>query len=94
MTPSRGFDWLLFRDDEHPFAVGDRVELQGRTVEVLKVSERGVPLKVVYRFERSLDDPHFVWLYWDDEEFMGAANEIYKPFTPPRVGQTIQLNSD
>ncbi len=84
VEPEGGFPWWLFRDGEHAFALGERVELTGMTVEVTKLAEEGWPLEVVYRFAVPLEHPSLVWLE--------LQNGALVPFTPPAVGESHVLN--
>lgn len=52
----------LFRRGEYPFAVGDRVQLDGLTVTMIQVDIDGRPVKVRFTFDTSLDDPDLVFL--------------------------------
>jgi hypothetical protein len=52
----------LFRRPEFTFRRGDRVELEGLTVTIVKVDGDGRPLRVRYTFEVSVDDPSLVFL--------------------------------
>ncbi|MCA9707503.1 MAG: hypothetical protein KDK70_16745, partial [Myxococcales bacterium] len=52
----------LFRRGEYPFRVTDRVELDGMTATILKVDPQGLPMKVRFRFDMSLDDRDLVFL--------------------------------
>lgn len=92
VTSEAGFQWLLFRDDAHPFSPGDRVELEGWSVEVLKVTDRGLPLEVTYRFDVSLDDPSFMWVEFDELALLTNPRETYAPIATPAVGESILLN--
>lgn len=82
--PQGGFPWLLMRDNNHPFVVGEKVKLTGMSVEVKKLTEEGWPLEVAYRFNVPLEDPSLVWLDFQDD--------AYVPFAPPAVGESIMLN--
>ena len=86
MQPDGGYPWFLFRDADHPFAVGDRVELTGMTVEVTKLTDDGRPLEVAFHFSVPLEDPSLVWFVWFQ------VQDAFEPFTPPAVGETIMLN--
>jgi hypothetical protein len=84
VKPQGGFPWLLMRDNNHPFAVGEKVKLTGMSVEVTKLTKEGWPLEVAYRFDVPLEDPSLLWLDFKDD--------AYVPFTPPAVGEFIVLN--
>lgn len=53
---------LLFRRPEFPFAAGDRVELDGLVIRIMKVDADGRPVRVRYRFDVPVDDPSLVFL--------------------------------
>ena len=72
------------RDNSHPFVVGEKVILTGMSVEVMKLTKEGWPLKVAYRFNAPLEDSSLVWL--------GFQDDVYVPFVPPAVGKSIMLN--
>jgi hypothetical protein len=76
----------LFRDDRHPFQVGDRVELAGMTVEITVLAPDGRATEAIFRFDVPLEDPSLRWLCYKDGEFV--------PFTPPAVGETVVLRAD
>ena len=73
----------LFRDDQHPFRTGDRVELTGLTVTVLDATSDGNVLEARFEFSVPLEDASLRWVRWDDGGYI--------PFRPPPVGRTVQL---
>ncbi len=75
----------LFRGSLSPMAVGRRVEMPGKVVEVLSLTDDGRPLMVTVSINRTLEDPSLTWLKWDWQ------TETYVPFMPPAVGQTVHL---
>ncbi len=81
--PDGGYRWYLVRDDNHPLKVGEIVEIEGMTVEVLSLVDRGYPHRVAFTFDTELEDPSFVWLQFQDMTFV--------PFTPPPVGESVVL---
>jgi len=88
VEPKGGFPWYLVRDRFHPLPVGHRVEVTGMTVEIRSVEDEGWPREVAYRFDAPLEDPAFVWLLYDDSEFVPE----YVPWRPPAVGESVLLN--
>jgi len=72
----------LFRDDR-PMRVGERIELDGLSIEVEDVTPDGRPAEVAFRFDAPLEDPSFLWLRWQNGKFVTF-------FLPP-VGQTTVL---
>jgi hypothetical protein len=60
--------------------------LRGLTVEVQEVSEDGLPTRVAFRFDSSLDSPGFRWLRFDWRTFS------YQPFKIPAIGQSVTLS--
>lgn len=82
------YAWVLdglFRDKQHPFAVGDRVELTGMTVEIMEMTPDGRPAEAAFRFSVPLEDPSLRWLQYEDRDFT--------PFTPPAIGQSAILKA-
>ncbi len=74
---------LLFRDVEtRPFTVGERLELTGLAVEILRV-EQGRPAEVAFRFDEPLESPRWRWLTWQGRS--------YRPFELPPVGGSAWL---
>jgi hypothetical protein len=76
----------LFRDKDHAFGVGDRVELTGTTVEIRRLTTDGRPAEAAFTFAVALEDPSLRWLQYKDGSFV--------PFTPPAVGQTVVLQGE
>lgn len=76
------FDRLFRRPDES-LALGERVALTGVTVEVTEVDDAGRVSEAKFHFDVDLDDPSLRWFRWKKGEFV--------LFTPPRVGETIEL---
>jgi hypothetical protein len=76
----------LFRGDAHRFSVGQRVDLPGLHVEILALTRDARPERVRFQFDRSLDDPRYLWLEWRDDDFV--------PYQPPAVGagQSLAAN--
>jgi len=73
----------LFRSQEYPFAVGDRVELSGVTVEVQELDGAHRPSEVDFHFAVDLDDASLVWIRWRDGSFV--------EFRPPAVHERVEL---
>ena len=73
----------LFRYENAPFQIGDQITLTGLTIEIKALNERGLPCEVAFHFAESLNDPSLRWFQWKDGDF--------NPFTPPAVGETVQL---
>jgi len=87
VRPQYGYmPWVLdrlFRNEKHPFVVGDTVELTGMTVEVTELIADGRPAEAVFTFSVPLEDRSLRWLGYKDGRFV--------PFTPPPVGGTVIL---
>jgi hypothetical protein len=62
-----------------------RVVRRGFVTEVLEVSERGLPRKIVFHFDKSLDSPNIVWIRFE------WATLLYCPFQVPSVGKSVEL---
>jgi len=73
----------LFRSEEHPLRLGDRVELTAATVEVTALTDDGRPAEATFRFRVPLEDDSLRWLV-----HRGLGCE---PFTPPAVGQSVDV---
>jgi hypothetical protein len=76
----------LFRNEQHPFSVGDRVELTGMTVEIKEMTEDGRAAVAAFIFSVPLEDPSLRWLQYKNSE--------YVPFTPPPIGQSVVLQGE
>lgn len=84
VTPAHGFlryevDQML-RSPARRFAVGERIELSGLTIEIETVSADGRPATVLARFAGPLEDPRLVWRRWD------RATSSFAPYQLPAVG--------
>jgi hypothetical protein len=73
----------LFRNERHAFRTGDRVDLPRMTARVVSVTEDGRPAIVRFRFAVPLEDPSLRWIQWRGDGFA--------PFTPPAVGEQMEL---
>jgi hypothetical protein len=71
---------------------GDRYDLSGLAVEVLESDASGLPSRVAFWFNTSLDSPDFHWLRFDREKAL-AFHQPYQPFKIPAIGQTVTLSS-
>jgi hypothetical protein len=79
----RHFEDTNVRSPRIPFAPGDQVTLPGFEITVRRITGDGRPEEVAFRFDRPLEDPSLRWLVWRDGS--------YRPFAPPRMGDTVQL---
>jgi hypothetical protein len=73
----------LFRDDQDPFSVGEKIELTGMTVEVTELTGNGRPAEAAFTFSVDLEDTSLRWLQYKKGK--------YVPFSPPAVGQSVEL---
>ncbi len=78
----------LFRGDDEPFGVGQRVELPDLAVEVLSVDGAGSPTATQFDFSCSLDSPSLYWLQW---HWKPVGLGSYSPFAIPAVGETVVI---
>ena len=69
---------------------GDRYALDGLTVDVLKSDVSGLPSRVAFRFNTSLDSLDFHWLRFDVQMAL-AFRQPYQPFKIPAIGQSVTL---
>ncbi len=72
----------LVRSTAHPFAPGERVELDGLVLTVVAVHD-GRPFVVQARFDVALEDPSLRWATWQRDRFVD--------FVPPPVGGRAAL---
>jgi hypothetical protein len=73
----------LWRGPDRPMHVGQLVELEGMTTEVLEITESGEPREVLFTFDAPLEDDSLRWVQWEDGLFV--------PFEPPALGETVRL---
>jgi hypothetical protein len=66
-----------------PWRAGDSPTLKGLRVEILAVSQTGLPARMAFHFERSLNSPLYHWLRFDWRRF------AYTVFPIPSIGETI-----
>jgi hypothetical protein len=59
----------LYRNRHLPMKVGDRVAITGLDIDVAHVTPDGRPDVANFTFDRSLDDPSFIFYYWTDQGF-------------------------
>ena len=87
VRPEYGYyAWVLdklFRNEQHPFCVGDKVELTGMTVEITELTGDGRPAEASFTFAVGLEDASLRWLKYENGE--------YVPFQPPAVGERVEL---
>ena len=73
----------LFRDDQDSFSVGEKIELTGMTVEVTELTDNGRPAEAAFTFSVDLEDDSLRWLQYEKGR--------YVPFSPPEIGQSMEL---
>ena len=73
----------MLRGKRDAVAIGHRVSLSGMRVEVLELTDEGLPREVVYRFDGPLEDA----------SLRGVSLEggVYIPATPPEIGTSVVL---
>lgn len=76
-----GFRYMLFRDTDKPFKVGDHITLKHFSVDVLEVDDEGRAMAVHYRFPAPLESPTYCWMQMD-------LSMRFEPYTPPAIGET------
>lgn len=76
---------MVFRDPKRfPLRVGDKVHTTGMVVEVMSLTPDGqLPERIDFRFDKPLDDPSHVWIYWDKTQFA--------PLDLPNMGEERAL---
>jgi hypothetical protein len=87
VRPTFGFyPWVLdslFRNEDNPYSVGDRIELTDMTVEIRELTSKRNVAEAAFIFSVDLEDPSLRWLQHKDNAFI--------PFTPPAIGQKVIL---
>jgi hypothetical protein len=79
LTVASGVDiGEFFRPRGVPIEAGHHVALDEFHVHVLAVTPEGLPARIRFDFEHSLEDPRYVWLTWDGRK--------YEAFEPPALG--------
>jgi len=73
----------LFRDDQDPFSVGEKITLTGMTVEVTELTDEGRPAEAAFTFSVGLEDVSLRWLQYKEGKYI--------PFSPPAVGESVKL---
>jgi hypothetical protein len=76
---------MAFRAEALRFESGARTVLPGMAVVVDRVDDRGHPTGATFRFERSLDDARYRWVFWD------STQGRYALFSPPRLGEERRI---
>lgn len=75
-----------------PLPLGHVIELPGVRVEVTQLTEDQRPAEATFRFEKSLDDPSLIWLFWSyGPEVFSMHPFDFKPLTLPAIGETLIL---
>lgn len=70
---------------EPNYQAGDRYQLTGLTVEILGLDASGLPARVAFHFDTTLNAPTFRWLWFD------WRTASIKPFAVPSVGHSVTL---
>jgi hypothetical protein len=74
---------MMLRDRRHPLPTGTSIDVAGMRVTIIDSTADGRPTAAEFRFDRSLEDPLFVWMCW--------SRKGYVPWTPPAIGDTAHL---
>lgn len=70
---------------EPTYRKGERYRLTGLTVEILELDAAGLPSRVAFHFDVSLDAPDFHWVWFD---WRKGSTERFKV---PAIGQSVTL---
>jgi hypothetical protein len=73
----------LYRSERERVVRGTRIAFQGFELEAARVTERGEPSGVVFRFVSDLEAKKYVWVRWQDGR--------YVPFSLPGIGETLVI---
>jgi len=75
----------LFRPEDLPFKVNEKIELSDMSAEVISVDSDGQPTTVRFDFDISLNDPSLCWLQWN---WKRSGFGSYSTFEIPAIGET------
>ncbi|MGH9462952.1 MAG: hypothetical protein ACRD1X_17200 [Vicinamibacteria bacterium] len=75
----------VYRDSTERFPNNYRVRLSDVEIRVVASTEDGRPKRVLFTFERQLEDDSLRWVRYEDGK--------YVPFEPPGVGQTAVIEA-
>ena len=78
----------LFRPNDLPFKLGEKIELSDMSAEVISVDANGQPTTVRFDFDVSLDDSSLHWLQW---HWKKNGFGYYSIFQVPAVGKKLNL---
>jgi hypothetical protein len=76
---------VVYRDRSRPFPADYRVDLSGVRIQVEALTDDGQPRKVLFTFERELEDDSLRWVRYVDGD--------YVPFDVPAVGETTMVGA-
>lgn len=94
LAPSDTDDWYLnatrmferyVRVEDRPLALGERVELEGLTIEITRLNGHGRPAEATFRFAVPLEDRSLRWF--------ARHGTRYERFALPAVGESVLLAS-
>jgi hypothetical protein len=90
VRPERGYlRWVMdqvFRSDRRPLKLGEKVVLDGMTVEIRELTPDNRPAEARFQFDAALESPSLRWLCY--------RNHGFEPFTPPAVGESVTIRLD
>jgi hypothetical protein len=75
----------LFRPEDMPFKLGEKVELSDMSAQVISVDADDQPTTVRFDFNVSLDDPSLRWQQWNWKK---SGFGSYSTFKIPTIGET------
>jgi hypothetical protein len=73
----------IFRSEQRPLRLHEKIVLSGMSVEVTELTEAGDPAEALFRFDVPLEDRAFRWLCYRDKG--------YELFRPPDLGETVEV---
>jgi hypothetical protein len=72
----------FYYDANYPPQKGSSIQLTDLTIEVSDLTPDGQISQATFTFDRPLEDPRYLWLWWDAERM------IYEPYPLPQIGET------
>lgn len=87
LTPDEGFlprmSERMLRSIAQPFRIGEQIRTKGLRMTIDQITNDGRPAQVRMRFDRPLEDPHYLWARWNGHSFV--------PYHPPQIGAPDRL---
>lgn len=93
-----------YRDERNPMKVGDKYNLSDLTIEIIAITDDGLPTEAKFTFNKNLEDDSFRWLYcdWDVAYKVMAQEDVsdipgvipqsgFRKFNVPAIGESVTI---